>query len=254
MGCPESREAGLTQDARMDKAAILGPMTTAMTTLRLQDHLWHGLSACSSIDALQEAGSPSSAFSVRDASATPWFRVVRMEGEGSAYEEIKLKGQRLAVLDAKTGAVLSLLRWISGPNRAGEVIVNRGGEFRALMDKSRADLYGTDSSVFSRVVPGGRDGMYLYYNSGSKQPLFVVTQRPAFGYLDLRFVFAGAEHILLARAGRFDDAAYAWNEYDLDCAAGVDALQVLAATILIGNLVEDDATTASNLASNLGSM
>jgi hypothetical protein len=219
----------------------------------LQDHLWHGLSACSDLNAIEEAGSPTSAFSVRDASANPWFRIVRVEGEGSTYEEIKLKGQRLAVLDARTGTVLSLLRWNPGPYPAGEVICYQGGDYRALLEKSRAGLYGTDSSVFSRVVPGGRDGVYLYYRSDSKQPLFVVTQKPAFGYLDLRFVFAGNEHILLAHAGRFDDEPYAWNEYDIVCAAGVDALQVLVATILIGNL-DDDETTASNLGSMLGSM
>ena len=67
-----------------------------------------------------------------------------------------------------------------------EVICYQGGDYRALLEKSRAGLYGTDSSVFSRVVPGGRDGVYLYYRSDSKQPLFVVTQKPAFGYLDLR--------------------------------------------------------------------
>ena len=145
---------------------------------------------------------------------------------GSIYEEIKLKGQRLAVLDARTGTVLSLLRWNPGPYPAGEVICYQGGDYRALLEKSRAGLYGTDSSVFSRVVPGGRDGVYLYYRSDSNQPLFVVTQKPAFGYLDLRFVFAGNEHILLAHARRFDDEPYAWNEYDIVCAAGVDALQV----------------------------
>jgi hypothetical protein len=189
---------------------------------------------------------------VRDAYATPWFRIVRVESEGSTYEEIKLKGQRLVVLDGTTGAVLSLLRWISGPQRAGEVICNEKGDYSALLERSGPDFTSADSRIFSRVVPAGRDGVYFYYHTDSKHPLFVITQKPAFGFLDLRFVFAGAEHILVARAGRFDEAPYSWDEYDLVCAAGVDVLQVLVATILIGNL--DDDECCSTLASNLGSM